>query len=220
METFFVFKVSIPIFAPEILPDMKEKILEKAMDMYLKLGFKSVTMDDIAQDMGISKKTIYQHYANKTDLVTAVAQMLINKISCDIDTICAEKHNAIKELFEIRRYLKTTLDDEYMAPVHQLNKYYPEVALSLKSNQFDKMHESVKDNLRRGIEEGLYRPEIDTEFISRIYFVGVTGIKEATIFPDDMYTKLQTTKLYLEYHIRAVSTLKGVSLLEEYLKES
>lgn len=199
---------------------MKEKILEKAMDMYLKLGFKSVTMDDIAQEMGISKKTIYQHYANKTDLVTEVATLLVNKISCDIDTIYAERHNAIKELFEIRRYLKTTLDDQYMAPVHQLNKYYPEVALSVKSSQFDKMHESVKDNLNRGIEEGLYRPDIDPEFISRIYFNGITGIKDSAVFPDELYTRTQTTKMYLEYHVRAIGTLRGTEMLEEYLKES
>lgn len=199
---------------------MKEKILDKAMDMFLRLGFKSVTMDDIAQDMGISKKTIYQHYANKTDLVTAVASLLLNKISCDIDTIYAEKHNAIKELFEIRRYLKSTLDNQYMAPVHQLNKYYPEVALSVKSGQFDKMHESVKDNLRRGIAEGIYRPGIDPEFISRIYFNGVTGIKDASVFPDDMYTKAQTTKMYLEYHVRAIATPEGIALMESYLTES
>jgi len=199
---------------------MKETILNKAMDMFMKLGFKSVTMDDIAQEMGISKKTIYQHYANKTELVTGVASEIINKISCDIDTIYAESHNAIKELFEIRKYLKTTLDNEYMAPVHQLNKYYPDVALSLRANQFDKMHDSVKDNLRRGIDEGLYRPEIDTEFISRIYFTGVAGIKDASLFPENMYNKTQTTRLYLEYHLRAVGTPKGIALMEEYLLES
>ena len=82
---------------------MKEKILEKATDMFLNLGFKSVTMDDLANEMGISKKTIYTHFENKTKLVQECTFSLFNQINSGIDCICTTGKNPIEELYEIKK---------------------------------------------------------------------------------------------------------------------
>lgn len=91
---------------------MKEQILNKATDMFLTLGFKSVTMDDIANEMGISKKTIYQHFSNKDSLVKAVTTNLFEDISCGIDQIILANKNPIEELFAIKDFVLKNLKDE------------------------------------------------------------------------------------------------------------
>ncbi len=104
---------------------MKIKILEKATDMFLNYGFKSVTMDDIANKMGISKKTIYAHYVNKTKLVEDCTMHLFDTISQGIDHICSLGKNPIEELYEIKKFAMVHLKDEKSSPQYQLQKYYP-----------------------------------------------------------------------------------------------
>ena len=136
---------------------MKDQILIKATDMFLTLGFKSVTMDDIATEMGISKKTIYQHYSNKDELVEASTMHLFETISCGIDQICALKNNPVEELFLIKDFVMKNLKNESASPIYQLQKYYPKIHKSLMLRQFDKMGDCVVDNLQKGIEQELFR---------------------------------------------------------------
>jgi AcrR family transcriptional regulator len=196
---------------------MKEKILKKSTEMFLTLGYKSVTMDDIANEMGISKKTIYQYYANKPELVEATTLHLFETISEGIDGICNVDKNAIVELFEVKNFVMHHLKNESTSPFHQLQKYFPNVFSCLKQKQFDKMQDCVLSNLRKGMEMGLYREDIDVEFTGRIYFVGMTGIKDGDIFPAAKYSTKDLTEKYLEYHLRAIVTPKGLKLMENLI---
>jgi len=117
---------------------MKEKILLKATDLFLNLGFKSVTMDDLAKEMGISKKTIYSHYENKTKLVEETTMNLFWVISNGIDDIVSQKHNPIEELYEIKKFVMSRLKDEKASPQYQLQKYYPKIYQTLREKQFEK----------------------------------------------------------------------------------
>ena len=220
METFLVFKVSIRTFAPAKRWIMKETILKKATEMFLTLGFKSVTMDDIAASLGISKKTIYQHYANKIDLVNASAIHLYMLLSEGVDKIIARDLNAIAEMFAIRDFVLENLNDESASPIYQLNRFFPEISENLKTIKFRKMHTSMVANLKKGIKGGLYRPEINIDFMSRIYFTGLTGIKDNDIFPPDIYKVKETTNEYLEYHIRGIATDTGLDTLTHLLKNT
>lgn len=196
---------------------MKCKILEKAGEMFLNFGFKSVTMDDIADELAISKKTIYANYKNKTVLIEAATMSLFEMISHGIDCICELEKNPIEELFEIKNFIHTNLKDEKSSPHYQLQKYYPTIFHSLKMRQLELMESCVKQNLTRGIDLGLYRKEIDLDFISRIYFIGVTGIKDEETFPSDQFEKKHLTNCFLNYHIRAIATEKGKQKLEKLL---
>lgn len=206
METFFVSKVSIRIFAQI----MRDKIIHTSCEMFLNLGFKSVTMDDIANTIGISKKTLYAHFENKSALVKAVTNQVFEDISCGIQTICSKKMNPIVELFEIKRFVMGHLKDEKSSPQYQLQKYYPKVFESLKEKQYCVMQDSIQENLKRGIESGLFRPEIDINFISKMYFNGMMGIKDNELFPTQEYAMNTLLDYYLDYHIRAISTPKGI----------
>jgi AcrR family transcriptional regulator len=199
---------------------MKEDILKKAMDMFLVYGYKSVTMDDIAAEMGISKKTIYQHFANKNDLVEAATMHLFDFISTGIDNLRAEKKNSIEEMYAIRSFLRQHLNDEKLMPFHQLQKFFPKIFACLRSKQFEKVNGCMIDNIQRGIQDGLYRPEINVDFISRIYFTGLTGIKDSEIFPQSANEINDLTRQYLEYHLRAITTPKGLEVLVHIIENN
>lgn len=198
---------------------MKETILQKATDMFLTLGYKSVTMDDIANEMGISKKTIYQHYANKNELVEASTTWLFITISEGIDEICTLGYNSIEEIFIIRKFLMKHLNNETASPFFQLQKFFPQTFTVLRQKQFEKMHSSMMESIQKGITDGLYRADLDVDFTSRIYFTGLTGIKDSDIFPTETYDVNAVTRQFLEYHLRAIITKLGEKELKSVLEK-
>lgn len=194
---------------------MKKQILHAATQLFLDQGFKSITMDDIAREMGMSKKTIYSHYSNKETIVKASAQDLFQNICGGIDHICALKMNPIEELYDIKRYVLEHLKGERSSPMYQLQKYYPQVHEKLRESQYDYMQTCVTDNIERGISEGLFIKEINVQFVARIYFIGVTGIKDESVFPQREYPASELYDMYLEYHIRGIVTPKGRKILNQ-----
>ncbi|MGL2965185.1 TetR/AcrR family transcriptional regulator [Flavobacterium sp. XGLA_31] len=199
---------------------MDTKIIQKATDMYLTLGFKSVTMDDIASEMGISKKTIYQHFENKNSLVEAVTMNLFETISCGIDAILTMGKNPIEELFVIKDFVLKNLKNESTSPIYQLQKYYPQIHKTLMSRQFDKMGDCVLVNLKKGMEQNLFRDDINVELIARFYFAGMTSIKDAELFNPIQFSTKEVQEAYLEYHLRGICTSKGVAILEQLIKNN
>lgn len=199
---------------------MENKIIEKAAEMYLTLGFKSVTMDDIASEMGISKKTIYHHFENKNDLVEAVTLYLFETISCGIDEIMTLDKNPIEELFVIKDFVMKNLKNESVSPIYQLQKYYPQIHKTLMSRQFAKMGDCVIDNLKKGINQGLFRDDINLELIVRFYFAGMTSIKDAELFNPIQFDTKEVQETYLEYHLRGITTEKGLTILKQILKNN
>lgn len=196
---------------------MKNKILHNATDMFLNIGFKSITMDDIATNSGISKKTIYAHFSNKIELVQAVTLNMFDVIKKGVDIIHEQQQNPIIELFEIKRFVMEHLKDEKSSPQYQLQKYYPKIHNTLKQKQFTLIQELIKENLAKGIQQKLYRKEIDTDFIARIYFNGMVGIKNKDLFPLQNNSMNTLTTNHLEYHLRGISTEKGIKQVEKQL---
>ena len=198
---------------------MKDRIISQAADLFLSLGFKSVTMDDIAQNLGCSKKTIYQHFENKTKLIEATTLYMFDFISKGIDHICALEKNPIEEIFDIKRFVMHHLKNEKSSPQHQLQKYYPKIFKTLKQKQFEVMHECVKENLQRGIAQGIYRDSIDIDFIARIYFNSMMVIKDKTLFPLTYFSMNDLMENYIDYHLHGICTPEGLEFLNQ-LKQS
>lgn len=196
---------------------MKEEIIRTAADMFLAYGFKSVTMDDIAQKMGISKKTIYTHFTTKTKLVEASTFFVLGTIEEGIEKIREQKLDAIQELLEIKRFVLHHLKDEKSSPHFQLSKYYPRIFIELNENHLQTIHTCVKENLEKGIRGGVYRPAIPVNFTSKIYFTGMTAIKDKNLFPVEEYSIPDLTEKYLEYHLRAIVTKKGLEEMKKHL---
>lgn len=187
--------------------------------MFLNLGFKSVTMDDIAHEMAISKKTIYAHFDTKTKLVQAVTNHLFESIDKGINEIRAKRMNPIEEIYEIKSYSMKFLKDEKTSPQFQLQKYYPKIYQSISSRQYELVQCCVIENLERGITTGHYRSNIPISFISRIHFTGMMGLKDKDLFPTEEYSNHKLMEYFVEYHIRAISTEKGLKTLQKFLIE-
>ncbi len=199
---------------------MKEIILEKATDMFLNYGFKSITMDDIANEMGISKKTIYAHYGNKARLVEDSTMHLFHIISNGIDHICNLQKNPIEELYEIKKFVMMHLKDEKSSPQYQLQKYYPKVHNVLRQKQYEVMQECVVQNIKKGVDLGIYRKNLNIEFVSRIYFSGVNSIKDQKFFPLEHFPISTLMDDYLEYHLRGIITPPGRKILNTIINSN
>ena len=199
---------------------MKEQIRDRATDLFLERGFKSVTMDDLANEMGISKKTIYAEYANKTDLVHDCVMNKFCSMSNGIDAIVALDKNPILELYEIKKYVLSHLKDEKSSPQYQLSKYYPMVFEQMKSLHYEKMSGCIRSNIERGIDQGIYRDSLNVEFVARIYFTGVNSIKDQNMFPLAIFPVRELMDIYLEYHLRGIVTPEGRKVLNEIINSN
>ena len=197
---------------------MKEKILKKAIDLFLNFGFKSVTMDDIAKELAISKKTIYSHFSTKLKLVKSATFYAFENIHLGICAICSLDENPIEEIYLIKSLVNEQLKGEKNSPQYQLQKYYPKIFKTLKQKQFESISECITDNLRRGIDQGFYRKDIDIILITKLYFNGVMGIKNDELFPTNEFSRTYLMNSYLGYHIRAIATINGINILNEIIK--
>ncbi len=198
---------------------MKEKILRKTIDLFLTFGVKSITMDDIAKELGISKKTIYTYFSTKAKLVEAASIFAFEQINKGIFSICTSNFNPIEELYSVKTLILKQLKNEKSSPQYQLQKYYPKIFEALKKKQFDSVYTCITENLKKGIEKGYYREEIDINFITRLYFNGMIGIKNEELFSKNDFSAPYLMNSHLEYHIRAIATTKGLKILENILKK-
>lgn len=193
---------------------MKEKIIEKATDMFLKLGFKSITMDDIAGEMCISKKTIYKYFINKEVLIAESTETVHSTVIKVIDDIVKQNFNPIEENFEIRRIFKGIFQSAETSPLYQLKKHYPEIYQSVVNKEFQECYKYLIQNVEKGIEQGYYRPEINVAHYSKMYYMLTFSINE-NIKSEKEARELELAAL--EYHTRAMATEKGIAELEKQL---
>ena len=192
---------------------MKSTIIEKATKLFLQLGFKSVTMDDLAVSLGISKKTLYIHFENKHQLVKEVAHSIFEKVTRDIIKIKDDTSNPIEELHCVKMEAMKYLGSEKTSPNYQLQKYFPKIYEDLKTKEYQYLGELVKNSLQNGIDTDLFRAEIDVEFVSRLYLNGMRGIRDIEIFPIEQFKIEELFENYLDYHLRAIVTPKGLKSL-------
>jgi AcrR family transcriptional regulator len=193
---------------------MKDKIVSKATDLFLKLGFKSVTMDDIAGEMCISKKTIYKYFCNKEVLIEESTEMIHKTVHEVINTIAAKEYNAIEENFEIRKMFKEMFQATDTSPLYQLKKHYPEIYHKVMNRELDECSMCFKQNIIKGIDQDLYRKDLDIDIYVKFYYSLIFSIKENTSSERES-TKLELQAL--EYHTRAMATPEGISELEKQL---
>lgn len=199
---------------------MKNKIIIRATELFLSLGFKSVTMDDLAQSMGISKKTIYQFFKNKDQLIRSCTRSIQTKLVEEFNEIRKNAGNPIIELFQVKKEVMKILGNTETAPQFQLQKFYPEIYKELKDREFDLVGKNLQESLERGINSGYFREEINIDFIMRIYLNGLAGVRDINLFPIKEFKVEQVLEEFIEYHLRAISTKKGLTLLNRIYKKS
>ncbi|MCH7657614.1 MAG: TetR/AcrR family transcriptional regulator [Bacteroidetes bacterium] len=190
-------------------------IIEKAGELYYQYGIKSITMDDVARELGISKKTLYQFVKNKTDLVKKVVDFEIRKRTGEFKELNKSKLNAIEELFEVKRQINYMLEKHNPSMHYDLRKYYPDIFKRLQVSKREGMFKSIIFNLAKGKKEGLYRKEIDNEIIARIQVARAENVDESSYVSIRDYTSRKFFSELFIYHIRGIANSKGIRFLED-----
>ncbi len=196
-----------------------KNILLKVRELYNRYGIKSITMDDVARELGISKKTLYQYVTDKDDLV---GKFIDNEIVIRQEEICKcfkAGFNAIEELFELSVFMNRLMRDQNPATEHDLKKYYPHHFNKTVRIRRERIFSYILENLRKGKEEGLYRAGMDEEIIARLYLSRVESISVNDLFTVEEFTSVRLFIELLVYHIRGIATEKGIEVLERKIKE-
>lgn len=197
-----------------------KNILTKVRCLYLKYGIKSVTMDDVAHELGISKKTLYQYVKDKNDLVEHVINLELEEGPLSHKNINWDHLNAIEEMLEVHKLIDKMIKTHNPSTEYDLKKYYPEEYQKVLKVRRERIYKFMLNNLRKGKSEGLYRSEINEEYITKLHVSRVEHAFDNNIFTSD---EMSSTTLFYEvfiYHIRGVANENGIKFLEHKLKES
>jgi AcrR family transcriptional regulator len=194
-----------------------ENILEKVSELYNKYGIKSVTMDDVARELGISKKTLYQYVENKNELVSKVLDFVLEKGDCDYKKLYEKPLNAIDELLEVGVHIIKSVKDYNPSTEYDLRKYYPDLHKKMQDVRKEKMYSAILKNIEKGKQEGLFRDDLDDEIIAKMQTSRFLNMgSDEFMNPNDVFKPKYILELFI-YHIRGIANNKGLEVLEKTL---
>ncbi len=197
---------------------MKERIQQKARELFLRYGFRSVKMDDISKELGISKKTVYQYFSDKDGLVEAIMLSEMAQMQKNLSEEYLAK-DAIDALFKNMLSFECQIDSLNPDILTDLEKCYPGTFQKFRQFKFDVLLEAVKTNLMRGVDEGLFRPEIDVDIISKFRLESAFCIFNPELFPYGKYGLMDVAKEIFMLFIHGIVTQKGRALLNQYMQK-
>lgn len=185
----------------------------------MRLGIRSLTMDEVARQLGVSKKTIYKYVADKNELVRRAVQFQQEEEQAAIQKICQKGHNAIDELFEISRHISDMLAQIHPSVHFDLEKYHPDAwQLSMNCRQ-EQVYTCISSNLENGKSQGLYRADLDSDIIAKIYIAKLDVVFDGDMFPVNQYKFAQVYLEFFRYHVRGIASEKGLNYLIEKVKK-
>ncbi len=192
-----------------------KQIVEKVRNLYKKYGIKSVTMDDVARELGISKKTLYQYVQNKDEMVEKVVELYELEHEEYFKKMQSKKLNAIQSLLWVNQLTLKMLKEHNPSMQYDLKKYHPEVFYKVSKRNQEKIYQSVLNNIKQGKDEGLYRENIDEEIIAKLYVLRIDSLTNLEIFKREEMMDAKFADQMLEYHIRGMASEKGI---KEYIE--
>lgn len=196
-----------------------KNILLKVRELYMKYGIKSITMDDVAREMGISKKTLYQYVTDKDDLVGKFVDNEIALRQEEIYKCFRIGFNAIEELFEISIFMNKLIRDQNPAIEYDLKKYYPQHFQKTVKARREGISNYILLNLKKGVKEGLYRDDMNNDVIAKLYLWRSENTDFGELFTTEEFTSIKLFVELLNYHVRGIATEKGIIVLEKKIKE-
>lgn len=198
--------------------DHRKHIIEQAFGTFKQRGFKNVTMDDISRQVGISKKTLYELFKHKDDLVEAVVQFVINDNTCQLNNAAEPKKNAIEHNIQMMLYLDRFVGGMNPVCFIDLQRYYPMAFQLLTQHRTQFVEQSILQNLQQGIEEGLYRPDIDVAIIARYRTESIFLVIQQQWFVNLDYDASRINSQIFIHYLYGLCTLKGHEILSELIK--
>ena len=196
----------------------RRKILQKATELFMRSGIRSVSMDEIANQSGVSKKTIYQYYADKDELVDAVMEEEEKRIKSDLKESFEQSADAVQEFLLTISRIYAQFSQMNPVVISDMERFYPTAHNRFQKMKYDHLFKVIQKNLQRGIEEGLYREEIDTEVIAKYRLESIMIPFNLSVFPPAKFSLAAVTKELMEHYLFGLATLKGHKLILKYKK--
>jgi len=191
------------------------QILEKVCKIYQRYGIKSVTMDDVAKTLCISKKTLYEHFSDKEDLVAQVMMMEHARWFEVLDVIGKKELNAVEELFEVYKVLKRMFRDYNPSMEYDLRKYYPDLSVKMREVRRKMIYDSGYRNLTKGKKEGLYRKDMNAKIIARLHLFKVENMVDSDMFSIGELTSFKVFHEIFVYHLNGILSPEGRLFFEK-----
>ncbi len=202
------------------MEEKEKEIIAGATEVFMRLGIKSVNMDDISRQLGISKKTLYKYVSDKNDLVKKSVQVIIAVEDEAIDQIQSKGLNAIDENMEIMKHVMGMLNNMHPSIIFDMEKYHPEVLRYMMDNRHTNVYDCIMSNLKKGIKEGLYRKNLNADVIAKFYINSMDVILDKTEVHIEGISYSEKFKEYFRYHIRGIASEKGIQYLKENYSKS
>ena len=198
---------------------MKEEIVKRALEEFMHYGFKSFTMDDLAHKLGMSKKTLYELFPSKTDLVESTLDYVLQMTCKNIENFVQGEGSVIENVFRNERTVQTTFNIKSGRPIWELQKYYSKTYERMDKEFIEADCLFVDKVMERGIQEGLFREDINLKFF-KIFYTAVQRMKtQSELFPETEFSFWETIYTIIEYFFRILVNEKGLKELERVLKE-
>lgn len=216
METLATLKVSLVL--PSILNCMepKERIQLKAEELFMQYGIRSVSMDDIANSLGMSKKTLYQYYGDKDDLVNAVVEAHVTVMEADCLNCRGEARDAIHEIFIMMERIVVEFSNLNPMVLYDLEKFHFKAYQRFREHKEKFLARIIRDNIEWGIREELYRSDINVDVITKFRLESMMVPFNVGLFPPGRYNMGILSQAILEHFIYGLATIKGHKLITKY----
>lgn len=196
--------------------NIRQKIQKGAEDLFMRYGVRSISMDDIARHLSVSKKTLYQHFADKEDIVTVTCKAHLDRNAVEFQAIRDTSKNAIEELAQLSVCLKRNMQDINPSLLFDLQKYHPKAWSVWLDHKNKFIRDSVVRNLKQGIAEGYFRPEIDTEVMAAVRLELIQVGFNEDIFPRERFRLPDVQMQMFDHFVYGLVTDKGRKLFQKY----
>jgi len=198
--------------------DVKERILEESELLFFRYGVRRVTMDDVAKALGMSKKTLYQYFSDKDELVAEATRAHLERERIEFDEIFCNSENSIKCLFSISQCMRKSLGEINPTVLFDLKRFYPKSWEYWTEFKDQYIFKSIIKNLKEGIEEGYFMPEVNAEILANLRVMEIQLLFDRESFPSEKFDFMEVQMQLFDHFVYGIVTDKGRKLYREYLE--
>ncbi|MEY2650423.1 MAG: hypothetical protein RL608_1097 [Bacteroidota bacterium] len=196
--------------------EVKTSILQRAMEMFQRYGLRAMTMDDVCRELSMSKKTLYQYFSNKADLVDQAVRHVFCAHQKSMDQIGLDHENAIDRMINRYAFLMRMMESHGPNMMFPLKKYYPKTYEWLFAQRQRTMTEALVQTIKDGQAQRLFRDDLDPQLVARIHFTTMVGIADAELSNESFGQRRELIWTAIGLFIRSISTAQGLQYFNDH----
>lgn len=200
--------------------DTRKKIQETATELFMTYGIRTVTMDEIAKRLSVSKKTIYQEFKDKDELVSEVTKEMLEEDICVFHQLEGEAENILEHFYKVSKYMRTRFNKVNPSVLFDLERYHPKAYQLFKDFKEKHLKDTIRKTLEKGIELGYFRDDINPEILSVLRVDQMQLAFNISNFPMEKFNFGEVQGQIFDHFVHGILTDKGRKIYEQYIKQS